>query len=375
MSKSLGNGIDPLDVVERYGADALRWTMTQGMGLGVDVMLDPNDLEKSFAPGRNFATKLWNIGRFLLMQVGVDPVQRLDALDRGSFRHVDHWILNRLAAAVHACDAALGPSRPGDAKRWAASQLNSGLRLDEYAESARRFLWNELADWYVEATKTRLQTPGPDREIARALLVHSFDQGLRLLHPIMPFITETLWRKLPTHEVGTFLARASWPTVAGRAPNEGTSFELVRETITAIRQLRADYAIPAGEMLQAHVTGPPALEQRLVAEAAFVGRMARCELHRGAPPAGVAAHAVLPSGVEVVLPLAGVVDLGKECARLKGEVASLEKQLAALRGRLENEKFVAKAPPEIVELERAKQREWSVRRDQLQAKVRSLCGD
>jgi valyl-tRNA synthetase len=375
MSKSLGNGIDPLDVVEKYGADALRWTMTQGMGLGVDVMLDPNDLEKSFAPGRNFATKLWNIGRFLLVQVGAEPVQRLDQLERGKFRHADHWILNRLSEAVDACDAALGPSRPGAGTHWTASQLNSGLRLDEYAEASRRFLWNELADWYVEATKTRLQTPGPDREIARALLVHCFDQGLRLLHPIMPFITETLWRKLPTHEAGTFLARASWPTVTGRAPNDGPSFEVVREAITAIRQLRADYAIPAGEMLQAHVAGAPALEQLLVSETAFIGRMARCELHRGAPSAGVAAHAVLPSGVEVVLPLAGVVDLDKECARLKGEVANLDKQLAALRGRLDNEKFVAKAPADIVDAERAKEREWGVRRDQLQAKVRSLCGD
>jgi valyl-tRNA synthetase len=338
-------------------------------------MLDPSDLEKSFAPGRNFATKLWNIGRFLLMQVGTEPVRRLDQLDRGTFRHVDHWILNRLADAVDACDSALGPSRPGAGARWDASQLNSGLRLDEYAEASRRFLWNELADWYVEATKTRLQSPGPDREVARALLVHCFDHGLRLLHPIMPFITETLWRKLPTHEAGTFVARARWPVVTRREPNDGPSFEVIRETITAIRQLRADYAIPAGEMLQAHVAGPPALEQLLVADAAFIGRMARCELQRGAPSAGVAAHAVLPSGVEVVLPLAGVVDLEKECARLKGEVASLEKQLTALRGRLGNEKFVAKAPPDIVEAERAKEREWGVRRDQLQAKVRSLCGD
>ena len=375
MSKSLGNGIDPLDVVEQYGADALRWTMTQGMGLGVDVMLDPNDLEKSFAPGRNFATKLWNIGRFLLTQVGAEPVQRLDELDRSVFRHVDHWILNRLADAVDACDAALGPARPGAGGHWAASQLNTGLRLDEYAEASRRFLWNELADWYIEATKTRLQAPGTDREIARALLVHCFDQGLRLLHPIMPFITETLWRKLPTHQGGTFLARASWPVAPARAAASGQPFELVREAITAVRQLRADYAISAGEVLQAYVTGSPAQEEMLLAESSFIGRMARCQLYRGAAATGGAAHAVLPSGVEVVLPLAGVVDLAKECARLNGEVASLDKQISALRGRLGNEKFIAKAPPEIVGAERAKEREWTARRDQLQAKVQSLCGD
>ena len=375
MSKSLGNGIDPLDVVALYGADALRWTMTQGMGLGVDVMLDPNDLEKSFAPGRNFVTKLWNIGRFLLVQVGTERVPRLDQLDASAFRQVDHWILNRLAEAVSACDAALGPSRPVASARWTASELTSGLRLDEYAEAARRFLWNELADWYLEATKSRLQAPGPDREIARALLVHCFDHGLRLLHPIMPFITETLWRKLPNHVAGTFIARASWPSVDERAPNDGPSFDVIRETVTVIRQLRADYAIPPGETMQAHLAGDPALERLIMSESALIGRMARCALMVGNPPAGAAAHAVLRSGVEVVLPLAGVVDLGKECARLRGELAGLEKQLSALRARLDNESFVAKAPAEIVEAERARAREWSVRRDQLQAKVRSLCGD
>ena len=112
MSKSLGNGIDPLDVVERYGADALRWTLIQGMGLGVDVMLDPNDLDKSFAPGRNFATKLWNIGRFLLIQVGDEPIGRFDDIDAAALRLEDRWILGRLDAAIAECDAALGPARP-----------------------------------------------------------------------------------------------------------------------------------------------------------------------------------------------------------------------------------------------------------------------
>ncbi len=375
MSKSLGNGIDPLDVVEKYGADALRWTMTQGMGLGVDVMLDPADLEKSFAPGRNFATKLWNIGRFLLMQVGTEPVRALDTLSRDSFREADHWILNRLADAVEACDEALGPPHAGANGHWAPDTLNAGLRLDEYAEASRRFVWNELADWYVEATKARLQGTGQDREIARALLVHCFDQALRLLHPIMPFITESLWRKLPTHESGTFLARASWPTAPSRSVIAGASFELVREAITAIRQLRSDYAIPAGEMLEAFVAGPPSYEALLASEAALVARMARCELHCGAAPRGVAAHSILPSGVELVMPLEGVVDLAKECARLRGEVAGLEKQLEALRSRLGNEKFVARAKAEVVEAERAKEREWSTRCDLLHVKIRSLCGD
>ena len=216
MSKSLGNGIDPLEVVEKFGADALRWTMIAGMGMGVDVLLDPDDLEKSFAPGRNFATKLWNIGRFLLMQVGHEPVRALSSLDRASFRSADHWIVNRLADAVFDCDAALGPARPPQGT-WPEHQRQVGLRLDAHAEAARRFLWNDLADWYVEACKSRLAEPGEDRELARALLVHCFDHGLRLLHPIMPFITETLWQRLPGYVDGTWLMKAACPSPR-RAP-------------------------------------------------------------------------------------------------------------------------------------------------------------
>ena len=227
MSKSLGNGIDPLDVVERYGADALRWTVIQGMGLGVDVMLDPNDLDKSFAPGRNFATKLWNIGRFILLQVGHEAVTALERIPPKDLALADRWILDRLDAAIAECDAALGPARPKGAA-WPVAERQLGLRLDAYAESARRFVWNELADWYVEAVKARLAIPGADREVARAVLVHCFDRALRLLHPIMPFVTEALWQRLPGAVAGKFLTTASWPVAragasAGRAPPSRSS--------------------------------------------------------------------------------------------------------------------------------------------------------
>lgn len=377
MSKSLGNGIDPLDVVERYGADALRWTLIQGMGLGVDVMLDHTDLDKSFAPGRNFATKLWNIGRFILLQVGTEPVTPIGRADAAALALADRWILDRLDAAIAECDAALGPARPprmaGTAEpQWRDEQRQLGLRLDAYAEAARRFIWNELADWYVEAVKSRLATPGPDREMARAVLVHVFDQGLRLLHPIMPFVTEALWQRLPGHRPDTFLAVASWPAPAAR-PADGAAFELVREAIDAIRTLRAEYGVQPGQPIRAFVGTSP--EGRALADAApLIHRLARCELALGAAPAGPAAHAVLSNGIELVLPLEGMVDVQKECARLRTELEGLSKQLTALRGRLANERFTAKAPPSVVEAERAKEREWSAREAQLEGKVRELCG-
>ncbi len=372
MSKSLGNGIDPLEVVEKFGADALRWTMIAGMGLGVDVLLDPDDLEKSFAPGRNFATKLWNIGRFLLMQVGQDAVRPLDALDRDKFRSADHWIVNRLADAVRECNAALGPVRPPDG-RWPEAQRQAGLRLDAYAEAARRFLWNDLADWYVESSKHRLAEPGDDREIARALLVHCFDQGLRLLHPIMPFITETLWQRLPGRQAGAWLVRAAWPQAPARS-ELAHEFEVVKDVITAVRQIRNDYALPPTQSLTAHLAGNDAATAIALAEAAFVQRMCRASLVGGAAPAGAAAHALLGGGLEVVIPLAGIVDVVKERGKLEGELAQLEKQLAGLRGRLANPGFVSKAPANVVEAERAKEAEWGARTGLLRAKIKAMGG-
>jgi valyl-tRNA synthetase len=373
MSKSLGNGIDPLDVVERYGADALRWTVIQGMGLGVDVMLDPNDLDKSFAPGRNFATKLWNIGRFILLQVGDEPVTPLDRLAAKDLSLPDRWILDRLDAAIGECDAALGPARPKGAT-WPVTERQLGLRLDAYAESARRFVWNELADWYVEAVKARLTVSGADREVARAVLVHCFDRALRLLHPIMPFVTEALWQRLPGAVAGKFLATAAWPLArAGARSESGASFDVVRGAIEAIRGLRSEYAVQPGTPIRAFVA-KGAGSAVLVANSALVQRLARCEIIAGEAPKGAAAHALLPDGLELVLPLEGMVDVAKERTRLQGELEGLTKQLDALRGRLANEKFTAKAPAAVVDAERAKEREWSARADQLRGKVAELRG-
>src|SRR5688500_5710509 len=153
MSKSLGNGIDPLDVRALFGTDALRYTVISGLGMGADVMLYPNDLEKSFAPGRNFVTKLWNIGRFLLSNVGTGEVAPLAEVDRKKMRLADRWILGALNRAIDECNTALGPARPNGGV-WKPDELRAGLRLSEYTDSARRFVWNDLADWYLESTKS-----------------------------------------------------------------------------------------------------------------------------------------------------------------------------------------------------------------------------
>ncbi|MCZ8204689.1 valine--tRNA ligase [Gemmatimonas sp.] len=374
MSKSLGNGIDPLDVVQLYGADALRWTMVSGLGLGVDVMLDPSDLDKSFSPGRNFCTKLWNIGRFLLSRVGSEPVAPVAQLDRAQLAPADRWILERLDVAIADCDAALGPARPGNGATWSDTERGRGLRLSEYAEAARRFVWNELADWYLESIKPRLAAEGTaDREVARAVLAHAFDGALRLLHPVVPFITEELWQKLPQTTPGTFLAQAAWPVPSGEAPGAGDAFELVRAAVAAIRQVRSEYNVNPGAWVDAVLVATGEAQAVMTLQADTVGSLARAKVRvEHTNPGGAAAQLLLAGGVELVVPLAGMVDLDKEKQRLETEIAQLDKQLTALEGRLANAGFVAKAPPAVVEAERTKAAEWGARLTQLRDKLATL---
>ncbi len=408
MSKSLGNGIDPLDVVRVYGADALRWTLIAGMGLGADVILDPADLEKSFAPGRNFATKLWNIGRFLLSNLGEDAVRPLSSIPLERLTRADRWILARLDVAIDECDAALGPLRPTtltdaspDGRVWREHERYAGLRLNEFAETARRFVWNELADWYLEAVKGRLSAAEAirhdgasadvsDRDIARAVLVHVFDRALRLLHPIVPFITEALWQRLPQHVEGDYLVRAAWPDAARveGGVEVAAEFELVREIVATLRQIRAEYAVPPGRTIEAAIAAGRTGGSRhagthndaravVAAEIPVIARLARATVRLvDAAPAGgdAAAHALVSGGTEIIVPLAGLVDVEKECTRLRGELSALETQIVALEQRLGNEKFVSRAPANVVDAERAKLHDWSARRQQLAGKVRTLCG-
>jgi valyl-tRNA synthetase len=376
MSKSLGNGIDPFDVIRLYGADALRYTLVAGMGLGADVFLDPADLEKTFAPGRNFATKLWNIGRFLLTNVGTDRVRPFAELAPAELARADAWILERLDVAIRECDRAIGPIAPVRGV-WLEEERTAGLRLNDYAETARRFVWNELADWYLEAIKTRLLTPGDDQQVARAVLVHVFDQALRLLHPIVPFITEALWQRLPGHVDGTFLAGASWPESrpATEVSVQAAQFELLRSVVDALRKIRSEYNVPPAKVISAYVIATEDRRQMLDEEFSLINRLARTGLAFVEwAPSTQGASVILPGGTELIVPLEGVIDIQKECARLRSELTNLEKQLGALEGRLRNPAFAERAPSHVIDAERVKLEEWSTRRDQLAKRVEGLCG-
>ncbi len=392
MSKSLGNGIDPMDVVKLYGADALRWTMIAGMGLGVDVLLDPTDLEKSFAPGRNFLTKLWNIGRFLLTKVGAEPVQPLHAIAPESLAIADRWILDRLDAAIAECNAALGPVRPGASGRWTETERTAGMRLDAYADTARRFVWNELADWYLETVKPRLGAGGADADVARAVLVHCFDNALRLLQPVIPFITETLWAKLPglsegSARGGELLCTSAWPASRVTPVPGGDAFELVRNAVIEIRQLRNEYKVKPGRIIAVSLQPSEAdaatagdVAEAIGALARVTVRVQRSERTATGARQGNFAYLVLAGGTDVVIAMSDLIgeesaeDTAKECARLRAELDATLKILSGVQTKLGNDSFTSRAKPEVVEGARAQERDLSQKVDALTRKVEALCG-
>ena len=364
MSKSLGNGIDPLDVVGLYGADALRYTIVAGSAVGTDVILDPNDIETSFAPGRNFANKLWNAGRFVLSNLDgpTRPLagQGADVVQRRELQLADRWILARCDAAVVEVTDAL-----------------QRFRLNEAAAAAYRFVWSDLADWYIEQIKPRLYGDQPGGDVARAVVAQTFDVGLRLLHPVIPFITEALWRRLPGRLAHESIALSPWPAPDRRAADAEAvrGFGLVQELVTAVRQIRAEYDVAPSHAVRVALSNfGPDMRGAIESERGTITRLAKVsELVLGETGERVGGHAVLTDGTAVFVPLGDAIDVRKECDRLADEVARLGKLVAGQRAKLANEQFVAKAPPTVVERERQKLATWEEQEGVL-TKKRELLG-
>src|SRR6266540_2352202 len=356
MSKSLGNGIDPLDVVRLYGADALRWTVIGGSSLGADVILDPSDLETTFAPGRNFANKLWNIGRFILAQLP-ERVQPLESFERAKLPLADRWILMRANSAVHA-----------------ATEYMEQFRLDEAAKRCYEFVWGELADWYVEAVKPRLASG--DAAAAQAVLAYCFDTALRLLHPVVPFITEELWQKIPGRKQDELLAVAPWPSFRPELVDSelDAQFLRVKQVVEEIRSIRAEYKVPPKTRLRASITARGRDNREVFeAESETIRRLAQLdELSFDGGSKRIGAYAIFGDGSEVFVALEGAIDLQQECRRLSGDLARLEHQLSGLAAKLTNQNFVARAPADVVAKEREKERAWRDQRQVLADKLKSL---
>ena len=368
MSKSLGNGIDPLEVVDRFGADALRFTVISGAAVGTDICLDPDDLEASFAPGRNFANKVWNAGRFALMSLGDGPIRPLESVQE-HLELEDRWILSRLSRAAGKVTEEL-----------------EKYRLHEVADVAYHFFWGDVADWYLELVKSRIHGDAGEesRQAARSTLVTVFDGVLRILHPMIPFVTEDLWQRLPWPEgSGTIGERPSglivapWPTGDPAHLDADAEARMggLQELITQVRRLRKEYGVTEGKVVSVILDGvSETLRDTVESQGAALHRLARVDevTVQGGGAGGVGAHAVLTDGTEVFIPLEGVIDLDRERERLAGEIRRLEGQLTGVQKKLDNGHFVQRAPQEVVEREREKARSFGEQLDKLRVKLSGL---
>jgi valyl-tRNA synthetase len=337
MSKTKGNVLDPTEVTAEYGTDALRFTLVTAGATGADMKLSLGKVEAS----RNFANKLWQAARFILSNLGDAEIAR-DATgapaepEAATLTTADKWILSRLSRTT------------GDVTR--------ALERYEFGEAGRtlyEFFWSEFADWYIEAAKVRLQ--GGDEAAkapVRQTLAFVFERTLRLLHPIMPYVTEELWQHLP--HGGDMLIVAPWPAAGAAYPAEERAFARMQEATRAIRNARAESNIEPGKRIAAIVAGPYSAEfDALRAEFAFLARVAADGLQIEADaPAPEGALTLAVEDFAIYLPLGGLVDRDAERARLAREIEAAEAEVGRASAMLNNEGFIARAPDKVVQVQR-----------------------
>ncbi|NPV09987.1 MAG: valine--tRNA ligase [Anaerolineae bacterium] len=351
-SKSLGNALDPLEVIEEYGTDALRYALVTASTPGNDTKLSVQRIEA----GRNFANKIWNAARFVLSNLppGMEPP---DAPERDRLALADRWIISRLESVTASVDRLL--------RAW---------QLGEAGRQILDFLWGDYCDWYIEVAKTDLYGEDDRRRRAVAdLLVYVLERALRLLHPYMPFVTEAIWQYLPHR--GEALIVAPWPE-AGAADDEAeVQFGKVMEIVRAIRNVRAEYKVDPGRKIQAVIAAGDQTEL-LRSQAQIIAALARVDeqtltIAQAVQPVTQSATVVTPE-VTVYLPLAGMVDLAAERERLRREIAETEKELEHARGLLGNPNFTGRAPSHVVERERTREEQAAEKLESLHRRLNDL---
>ena len=333
MSKSLGNGIDPLEMIEKYGCDALRMNMVTGNSPGNDMRFYVERCEAM----RNFANKLWNASRYVLMNLDEDAVNALPQFDELTI--ADKWVLSKLNSLI--------------------AEVTENLEKYELGVAVAKvydFLWDTYCDWYIELTKTRLYSEdAAQKQTALKVLVYVLDQTLRLLHPFMPFITEQIWQSLP-HE-GEALIVADWPVyrsdLAFKA--EQDQMEAVMNAIRAIRNRRAEMNVPPSRKTAVYVlTNKPAAFSE---GEGFIQRLAYADevIMLNSEPENLDGMVCCTTAeAKLYIPMGQLVDVAKELERIVKELEKARANLAMIEGKLSNEKFTARAPEAVVQAEREK---------------------
>jgi valyl-tRNA synthetase len=322
MSKSFGNAVNPLDWMDKYGSDALRFTLARGANPGTDVPIGEDWVQGS----RNFANKIWNATRFALMN-GATVEGPLPSPERMSAS--DRWILSRLNSVVAEVDA-----------------LYEDFQFAKLSDALFHFAWDEVFDWYVELSKTTFNAGGGPAEVSKRVLGEVLDVTLKLLHPVVPFVTETLWTTLTG---GESLVIANWPKDSGfRDAAAEQEIGALQQLVTEVRRFRNDQGLQPGQRVPARLT--------LDGTGLAPHEPAIRQLGRLQPEGeGFSATATLPvAGATVALDLSGAIDVAAERKRLAKDLAAAEKDKAQSTAKLGNEGFLAKAPDHVVEKIRAR---------------------
>ncbi|MBQ8654652.1 MAG: class I tRNA ligase family protein, partial [Clostridia bacterium] len=350
MSKSLGTGVDPLEIINEYGADALRFSLVMGVSPGNDTRYSREKVESA----RNFANKIWNASRFVLMNVDARH-----ELDQGKLTLADKWIISRFQDA--------------------ARSISGNMEEGEFGLAANRiydFAWSEFCDWYIELAKSRLTGDDLEAKTAvQAVLLYVLEGLLKLLHPFMPFLTEQVYKYLPGSE--GFLMLKSWPEVKSEMDysSDEEQMEGIMEVIRTIRNLRAEMNVAPSKRTRLMLVPGEGWADTLADADIYFRRLAGASeseviADRGTIT-GKNVSAVTKAG-ELFIPLGDLVDFDKEIARLQKELDNVRKEIARAEGKLNNQGFISKAPAALVEQEKAKLAANQVKVGQLENRINEL---
>lgn len=343
MSKSLGNGIDPMDVIEKYGADALRWFLATGSTPGLDVRFSYTKLDSAW----NFINKIWNASRYVIMNLDDETKAELPA-DLSVLTLADKWILSRLNETI--------------------ASVTKNFDKFEFGEAGRslyNFIWNDFADWYIEMTKETLN--GNDeaaKKNVQAVLAYVLDNTLRLLHPIMPFVTEAIWQEMP-HD-GESIVVAAYPEEKAELdnPTAEADFQSLTDLIKAVRTIRTEANAPMSTEIDVLIkTSDENLARIFDENSDYINRFVKpksLEISADVAAPKLAMTQII-SGAEVYVPLEELIDLDEEIARLQGDVKKFAGEVKRAEGKLGNEKFVNNAPEAVVAEEREKLADWQAK--------------
>ncbi len=355
MSKSLGNGVDPMEVIDQYGADSLRYFLSTGSSPGQDLRFSYEKVESTW----NFANKIWNASRFALMNMDGLTYEEIDITGEKSV--ADKWILTRLNETIEN-----------------VTKLADKYEFGEVGRLLYNFIWDDFCDWYIEMAKLPLY--GEDeaaKKTTRSILAYVLDNTMRLLHPFMPFITEEIWQSLP-HK-GESITVAAWPTVNEQLTDQEAAAEmkLLVEVIRAVRNIRSEVNTPMSKQIPMQIKAKDqAVLTQLENNRAYIEKF--CNTSSLTIVTDVTSNeksmTAVVTGAEIILPIEGLINIEEEIKRLEKEREKLDKEVERVQKKLGNEGFLKKAPEKVIEEEKAKEKDYLEKRDIVLARIQELRG-